>query len=76
MTTKQTAEQIKLAYWLNSSIGFGYESAIRALMAIGYSESGADDYLHLKDETRRVADIKNGDVTEGPTLLTNLFNKH
>jgi hypothetical protein len=69
MNTKRTASQIKLAYWISSPVSLSYEAALSALKAIGYGESEADDYLHLKDADRRVADIKNGDLTEGPALL-------
>ena len=65
----RTASQIKLAYWITSPVSLSYEAAISALKAIGYSENEADNYLFAKDLDRRVADIKNGDVTDGPAAL-------
>lgn len=53
--TKQTAEQIKQAYWACRA---GYETSLDALVALGYSEGAADDYLHLKDNVRRQGEME------------------
>jgi len=66
-TTVKNASDIKLAYL---TFDISYETALTRLGKLGYGASAADDFLFT-----RVADIKNGDVTEGPALLTNILNR-
>jgi hypothetical protein len=68
------ASQIKLRYLIAAPDALGYESAIRELKALGYTGSAADDFLFEKDADWRVAQIKNGDIKEGPALLTAVLN--
>jgi hypothetical protein len=66
------ASQIKIEY-LTSLIS--YETALHLLEKTGMGANEADNFLFAKDADWRVAQIKNGDITEGPALLAEMLPK-